>query len=118
MVNYIPEQGDIVYIKFSGTIGHEQFGNRPALVISNKVFNDFMKMAIVCPFTNNNKNYPYHFPISDKYKTKGVVMLEQLKTIDYNAREIRFIERIDDNDIKIFSSTIKTFMDIVEFDKF
>ena len=53
MVKYVPDQGDIVYLDFNPTKGHEQKGKRPAIVISNNVFNKNTKMAMVCPITSN-----------------------------------------------------------------
>ena len=60
MVKYIPKQGDIVYMDFNPTKGHEQKGKRPAMIISNDVFNINTKMAILCPITSNTKEFPTH----------------------------------------------------------
>ena len=57
---YIPKSGDIVYLDFNPTKGHEQNGFRPAIVLSNDVFNSFTKMVIVCPITTNIKEFPTH----------------------------------------------------------
>lgn len=57
---YIPKQGDIVFLDFNPTKGHEQAGKRPAVVISTNVFNQNTKMIIVCPITSSNKEFPTH----------------------------------------------------------
>ena len=43
------EQGDIVYLDFDPQSGHEQNGRRPALVISNNLFNRVSSLTMVCP---------------------------------------------------------------------
>ena len=66
MVNkYIPKQGDIIFLDFDPTIGHEQKGFRPGVVVSNNVFNKYTKMAIICPITTNTKDFPTHYLLKE-----------------------------------------------------
>ncbi|HHY05236.1 MAG TPA: type II toxin-antitoxin system PemK/MazF family toxin [Thermoanaerobacterales bacterium] len=90
---YIPEQGDIVYLEFDPQVGHEQKGKRPALVVSNNTYNKFTKMAIVCPITNANRNFPLHIKLNERTKTTGVIMCEQIKALDIYARNVSFNEK-------------------------
>ena len=83
---YIPKQGDIIYIDLNPTKGHEQRGTRPAIVISNNVFNTNTKMAIVCPITSNIKEFPTHYILEDTVKIKGAVLCEHIRSIDYDNR--------------------------------
>ncbi|MDR3295015.1 MAG: type II toxin-antitoxin system PemK/MazF family toxin [Clostridiales Family XIII bacterium] len=53
-------QGDIVKIDFSPTMGHEQSGYRPAVVVSNDSFHKYSKLVLVCPVTNTSKNFPMY----------------------------------------------------------
>ena len=91
------KQGNIVWLDFDPQIGHEQKGRRPALVISNETFNHFSKLAIVCPITNMNKNHPFHIKLDENTKTKGVILCDQARTLDINARNYEFIENIPEN---------------------
>jgi len=91
------KQGDIIWLDFDPQIGHEQKGRRPALVISNKTFNNFSSLAIVCPITSTNKNHPFHVKLDKRTKTKGVILSDQSRTLDIKARNYEFIERIPDN---------------------
>lgn len=100
MVNrYIPKQGDIVYLDLNPTKGHEQNGVRPAIVISNNVFNSNTKMAIVCPITSNTKEFPTHYVLEDSKKIKGAVLCERIRSIDYESRNLKLIEKASDNDL-------------------
>ncbi len=92
---YIPEQGDIVYVDFNPT----KQGFRPAIVISNNVFNINTKMAILCPITSNLKEFPTHYVLEDTKKIKGAVLCEHMRSFDYSARNLTFIEKASENDL-------------------
>ena len=88
-----PEQGDIILLEFDPQTGHEQKGRRPAIVVSNRSFNQFTKIAVVCPITNTNRQFPLHVPLDQRTKTSGVIMCEQAKSLDIVARKASFIEK-------------------------
>ena len=92
MSNYIPKKGDLIIITFDPQSGHEQKGRRPALVVSNSVFNQHTGFAIVCPITNTNRDSPFHVAIADSKTLTGYVMVEQVKSINYQSRKIKWIE--------------------------
>ena len=91
---YIPKQGDICYMDFAPTKGHEQTGLRPAIVISKDNFNKFTNMAIICPITTNTKKFPTHYELLNAKKVKGSVLCEHVRSIDFNARRLSFVERV------------------------
>lgn len=93
MAAYIPHRGDFVSLSFDPQAGHEQKGRRPALVVSNDVFNKHTGLALVCPVTNTQRGVPFHLPVGPSTKLSGFVMVEQVKSIDYLARRARFIDR-------------------------
>jgi mRNA interferase MazF len=86
-------QGDIIKINLDPKKGHEQAGYRPYLCLSNKIISDYANIAIFAPISNTGRKYPLYVPLQ-KTKTTGNVMLDQLVTIDYNARDYRFVETI------------------------
>ena len=86
------KQGTIVKINFNPQAGHEQAGYRPAVVISNDIFNDKTKLSIVCPITNTNNHFPLHIPLDDRTKTTGVILCEHIKALDLNSRTYQVIE--------------------------
>ncbi len=110
-MSYIPEQGDIVFLEFAPQAEHEQKGRRPAFVVSNNTFNQFTKMAIVCPITNTNRGFPLHVPLDEKTKTTGVVMCEQAKSLDISARNAIFLEKAPAD---ILEEVIDIFVSFVE----
>jgi mRNA interferase MazF len=92
-MKYIPEQGDIIILEFDPQAGHEQKGRRPALVVSNVTFNSFTGIAMVCPITNTKRGFPLHISMDDRTATTGVVMCEQVKSLDISARNAVFKEK-------------------------
>lgn len=99
MVKYIPEQGDVVYLDFNPTKGHEQAGQRPAVVVSHNIFNKYTKMAMVCPITTNLKGFPTHYKLEDTKNIFGSVLCEHIRSIDYETRRIKFVEKLSNNDL-------------------
>lgn len=97
MPRYIPQKGDFIIATFDPQAGHEQKGRRPAIIISNKLFNKSTGLAIVCPITSTNRNFPFHVPIPDELTLTGYIMVEQVKSIDYQSRKIKFIEKAPSN---------------------
>lgn len=93
MADYIPAKGDLVTVTFDPQSGHEQKGRRPALVISNDLFNQRTGLAIVCPVTNRQRDVPFHVALPKESGVTGFVMVEQVKAIDFRARQVRFIEK-------------------------
>lgn len=109
--NYIPDKGDIIYVSFDPTKGHEQAGFRPAIVLSNILFNKFTGMAIVCPITNNTKEFPTHHTITKTKSIKGAALCEHIRSIDYRKRNIKYVERLSGEDLLTISMLIESFID-------
>jgi mRNA interferase MazF len=93
MAKYIPEKGDFITLSFDPQSGHEQKGRRPALVVSNFLFNQATGLAIVCPITNTDRKIPFHLPVSTSSSLTGFIMVEQVKSVDFNTRKARFVEK-------------------------
>ncbi len=91
---YIPNQGDIIYLDFDPQAGHEQRGRRPALVVSNLTYNTLTKLALVCPITNTNRDFPLHVALNANTKTTGFIMCEQVKALDVGYRNATYYEQI------------------------
>ena len=91
MAAYIPKKGDFVALTFDPQSGHEQRGRRPALVVSNDLFNKHTGLCIACPITNTHRDYPFHVSIPEGQKVSGAVMVEQVKSIDFRTRDVKRI---------------------------
>ncbi len=91
---YVPAQGDVVWLDFNPQQGHEQRGRRPALVMSHKEYNDKVGLALFCPITSRVKGYPFEVE-AKAAKVTGVVLSDQVKSLDWKARSIEFIEQIE-----------------------
>ncbi len=88
---YIPERGDICWLTFDPQAGHEQMKRRPALIISEKIFNA-IGLAVVCPITSASPKHGFHIKLPETLRTGGCVMTEQIKSLDFISRKAEFIE--------------------------
>ena len=93
MSAYVPRKGDLVIVTFDPQAGHEQKGRRPALVVSNDLFNKHTGFAIACPVTNTDRKIPFHIKIPSDSSLTGYVMVDQVKSIDYRSRRMKYVER-------------------------
>jgi mRNA interferase MazF len=91
MATYVPRKGDFIAVTFDPQSGHEQRGRRPALVVSNDLFNRHTGLCIACPITNTRRDYPFHVSIPDGQDVTGFVMAEQVKSIDFRSRKVKRI---------------------------
>ena len=96
MKPYAPKKGDFIAVTFDPQSGHEQKGRRPALVVSNTLFNEQTGLAIVCPLTTRDRGYPFHVAVTDNPQVTGFVMVEQVKSIDFRARKAKQIAKASD----------------------
>ena len=88
---YVPDRGDIVWLSFDPQSGHEQSGRRPALAISPQEYNEKTDLAIFCPITSQVKDYPFEVKIPDNLKISGVILSDQIRSLDWKTRKAEFI---------------------------
>ncbi len=91
---YIPKRGDVVWVTFHPQAGHEQAGRRPALVLSPAAYNGKVGLAILCPITSQIKGYPFEVIIPTGPKIGGAILSDQVKSLDWKARQAEFICKI------------------------
>ena len=88
---YIPNRGDVVWFTFDPQAGHEQAGVRPAVVLSPKSYNERSSLIIVVPVTRQIKGYPFEVVLPEDLPVAGAVLADQIKSVDWRARQARFI---------------------------
>jgi mRNA interferase MazF len=101
MVNksYTPDRGDIVWLNFNPQTGYEQKGKRPAIVISPNEYNGKVNLGLFCPITSREKGYPFEVKIKNE-KINGVVLSDQIKSLDWTERNIEYITKATEKEIK------------------
>jgi mRNA interferase MazF len=97
---YIPQKGDIVWLDFQPQTGREQGGRRPAVVISNGNYNKVVGLAIFCPITSEVKGYPFEVALPNDFPISGVVLVDQVKSLDWQKRNAEFIGNLEDKTIE------------------
>jgi mRNA interferase MazF len=76
MPAYCPEAGDIIRINFDPQEGREQWGRRPALVLSPRSYNQRSRLCVLCPITSEAKAYPFEVPLPAGQRVTGVVLAD------------------------------------------
>ena len=90
--NDSPDRGDLVWVSLNPQAGHEQAGRRPALVVSPAEYNRRVGLALMCPITSKAKDYPFEVPLPDNLKISGIVLSDQVKSLDWRAREAQIAD--------------------------
>ena len=88
---YVPDRGDAVWISLNPKAGHEQAGRRPAVVLSPAAYNGRVGLAILCPVTGQVKGYPFEVSIPAGLDVQGVILADQVKSLDWRARQAELI---------------------------
>ena len=86
----VPERGDIIWLNFDPQSGHEQAGRRPALILSPSSYNGRLGLAVACPITSRVKGYPFEVSLPDGLAVGGVVLADQVKSVDWRTRRAVF----------------------------
>jgi mRNA interferase MazF len=115
MVNsekYTPQRGDVVWLDFQPQTGREQGGRRPAVVLSNGNYNKIVGLAIFCPITSKIKGYPFEVALPVNFTISGVILVDQVKSLDWNTREVEFISKLDDQTMEIILGLLCKILEI------
>ncbi|MED1790304.1 endoribonuclease MazF [Brevibacillus laterosporus] len=110
MSSFIPDRGDLVYLNFNPQSGHEQAGRRPAIVLSPEAFNFATGFAVCCPITNQQKGYPFEVTLPSTLKIRGVILSDQVKSLDWRSRNLEIKDKAPQNITDEVLDKIHTFL--------
>lgn len=91
LASWSPRRGDALWIDLNPQAGSEQAGRRPALVVSPRGYNSKVGLALLCPITNRVKGYPFEVAIPDGLQVTGVILADQIKSLDWRKRNASFL---------------------------
>jgi mRNA interferase MazF len=94
-MSYVPRRGDIVWLSFDPQAGHEQAGRRPAFVVSPEAYNRKTGLFLACPVTSKVKGYPFEVALPENRDVGGVILADQIKSLDWKARRAKFAAATD-----------------------
>ena len=109
----MPDRGDVVWLEFDPQAGHEQAGRRPALVVSPSAYNGRVGLALLCPITSRQKGYPFEVPLPSDLATTGVILADQVKSLDWRARRASRACAVPD---EVLDETVARLLAIVDPD--
>jgi len=88
---YIPQRGDVIWLDFNPQAGREQARRRPAFVVSPAAYNGKVGLALVCPVTSRVKGYPFEVLLPAGLAVTGVILSDQLKSLDWRKRRAEYL---------------------------
>jgi len=106
--SYVPERGDVVWLTFDPQAEHKQAGRRPAVVVSPRGYNQKVGLALLCPITTARKGYPYEVLLPEGLPIAGVVLSDQVKSLDWRARKAELVCPLSDDVVADMLSKIRT----------
>ena len=107
-IDYCPERGDVVWLDFNPQAGHEQKGRRPAIVLSPSQYNGKVGLALICLITSQIKNYPFEVRLPEGFNVSGVIISDQIKSLDWKMRNVEFIDKVPNSIIVEVISKFRT----------
>ena len=93
-MTYVPERGDVVLITLNPQAGHEQASRRPAVVVSPRSYNGKVGLGLFCPITSHAKGYPFEVALPGGLSVSGVVLADQVESLDWRVRKAEFSARL------------------------
>ncbi len=103
-------EGDIIFLEFSPTKGHEQRGHRPGVIVSNDTYHQKTGMYLVCPISTSNKDFPLHIALEGTKDVKGKIFCEHVRAMDLDARNAKKIEECPPNILESVKNIIQLFL--------
>lgn len=113
----VMRQGDIFYVNFNPSLGHEQKNRRPAIILSHDLVYKTSRMSIVAPISTTQRDYPAYYELQETRNIGGKVLLDQTKALDLHHRNVSrkdFVERVSINEFKKIIHRYKLLFDIVK----
>jgi len=108
--NFIPHRGDVVWIDMQPQARHEQSERHPAVVLSPKSYNGKVGLALLCLITNQIKGYPFEVIIPSGLKVIGVVLSDQVKSLDWKIRNAEFCDKLPEAVVLEIFKKLKTLL--------
>ncbi|ENG8827658.1 endoribonuclease MazF [Salmonella enterica] len=103
---FVPDAGDVIWIDFDPVVGHEQGGNRPAVVLSPFAYNNKVGLLLCVPCTTKAKNYPFEVELAGE--RESVALADQITCIDWRARKVTKKGVVNANELADIRAKAKT----------
>ncbi len=110
-MSYVPRRGDVVWLSFDPQAGHEQAGRRPAFVVSPETYNRKTGLFLACPITSKVKGYPFEVALPNDLVVSGVILADQIKSLDWKARKAEFATLTSDDVIEDVAALVRPLID-------
>ena len=89
--DYCPDAGDLVWIDLNPTVGHEQSGHRPVIVLTPRQYNAPSGLCIICPITSRARGYPFEVAIPQGHVISGIILVDQVRNVSWEKRYVKMV---------------------------
>ena len=107
--SYVPDAGHVVWLSLDPRVGREQSGRRPFLVLTPREYNAKTSLSVGVPITSKRKNYPFEVPLKAGGSIAGVILADQIKSLDWRARLADFAEQVPPSTLRSVRTMLATF---------
>jgi mRNA interferase MazF len=87
--DYCPDAGELIWIDLNPTLGHEQSGHRPAIVLTPRQYNERSGLCIICPITSRARGYPFEVAIPPEHAISGLILVDQVRSVSWEKRYVK-----------------------------
>lgn len=109
---WVPAAGDVIFVDFNPTAGHEQAGERPAVVLTEENYNRASKLCIVVPVTTKTKGYPCEVPLPEGLGVEGFALCDHIRSVDWDIRRTRKASSVPDETLREIRAMLAVLMSI------
>jgi mRNA interferase MazF len=110
---YIPDRGDVVWVDFSPTVGREQRGHRPALVLSPSFYNHKSSIVVACPMTRSVKGYTFEVVVNFDGEAASILS-DQVKSFDWRQRKVTYGGKVEESTVSAVQDKIMELIGVDE----
>ena len=93
------EAGDLYWAELDGFQGTEQGGRRPVVIVSERFYNERSNRVIICPISSRERGWKTEIRLADDLPIQGVILTDQIRALDRQARIFNFIARISNDQL-------------------
>jgi mRNA interferase MazF len=112
VTEYVPDVGHIIWLTLDPQAGNEQAGRRPFLVLTPKAYNEKTSLVVGCPMRSRLKGYPFEVPLRRTGTVSGVILSDQIKSVDWRERKAAFVEKAATGDMRAAKRLIGALLDL------
>ena len=100
------------WVDFDPVRGTEQAGYRPAIVLTERSYNELYPRSVVCPITRNATPWPTKVLLPSGMKIVGAVLADQPRTVHRSERHFAYVEHAPRDVLDAVKTIVRELLDL------